>query len=808
MHSKAWASPGHRSEREILHALTKLLSAAGALMSLFVRYWKRPVTPKSSKATGVCSTTSGQWIATSAALQGILCAPDKHQDWPGDPKSEGRWLSTSTLNTMLTTMKARVSALLLSWTRRFQSLSLRVRAGVAVAGALACGYVLWFAYDVLASVPDRDGIRALGVMAQASVLFDMDDRPVFTVAKEHRIDVPLSDLSPDLIRAVVAVEDRRFFEHEGFDVVRILGSAIAVLRAGKAVQGGSTITQQLARQSLGREKTLRRKLKELLIAIELERHYTKREILELYLNKVYFGDGLYGAEAASRGFFGKRASELTLAEAALLAGLLQAPSAYAPTVSLEKAQARRGVVLQAMRDTGAISVREHERATRAPIEVRDGLRRHEAIGLYFKEEVRRQLVQQFGWERVSEGGLRVYTTLDLAKQRAAEAAVRQSLREIERTLSRAQTVKNDRATASGVESNEVLQAALVAIDPETGAVRALVGGRDFERSPYNRATQARRQPGSAFKPFIYAAALEAGYRPDDEIDRLDQPLRLAQATWTPDDHSTDSALTLREALRVSSNRAAVRLLDDVGLERTLKTVRAFGFKQLPNVPSVALGSGEVTLAAITEAFAAFANGGLVSRPMLVRRVVDREGTVLFDMDEPARRAIAPETAYRMADMLADVMDFGTGSAARRLGFTLPAAGKTGTTNAFRDAWFIGFTPTLVAGVWVGYDQPRTIRANGYAADLAVPLWTRFMKIATRGDAPRWLDGPRGPEDGERPPRRRGFWARLFGLGDERPRSGDRRRGVILVDDFERDERDGGHRDKDDKGRDRGRRDNP
>jgi penicillin-binding protein 1A len=699
-------------------------------------------------------------------------------------------------------------------TRRFQALPRRVRVTVAVLTAAACVYTVWFAIDVLASVPDRDEIRAFRVMAQASVLFDANDRPAFTLAKEHRIEVTLSDFSPHLIRAVVAIEDRRFFDHEGFDARRILGSAVAVLRAGRAVQGGSTITQQLARQSLGREKTLPRKLKELLIAMELERHYTKREILELYLNKVYFGDGLYGAEAAARGYFAKRAAELTIAEAALLAGLLQAPSAYAPTVNVEKARARRNVVLQAMVDTNAISEAEHERAARAPIRVQDGLRRHEPYGAYFKEEVRRQLVQQFGWERVSEGGLQIYTTIDMAKQRAAEAAIAQGLATIDRTLTR----KAPRRSASselGTSSSDPLQAALVAIDPETGAVCALVGGRDFTKSPYNRATQAHRQPGSAFKPFVYAAALEAGYGPDDEIDRLDEPLQLARASWSPDDeHVSESSLTLRHALRVSSNRAAVRLLDDVGLQRTLTTARAFGFANLPNVPSVALGSGEVTLDAMTAAFAAFANGGLVSRPFVIRRVLDRDGTVLFDLDEPAQRAITPQNAYRMADMLADVVDFGTGSAARRLGFDLPAGGKTGTTNDYRDAWFIGFTPTLVAGVWVGYDQPRTIRRNGYASDLAVPLWTQFMKSATRGDAPRWLAEPRGLDrdehlrggvlgDGQdRTPKKRGFWARVSGIGDDRRHQDDRRNRFVKVDDDERAERQRDDRKKDDNERKR------
>jgi penicillin-binding protein 1A len=404
----------------------------------------------------------------------------------------------------------RVKTLSAGGIRRFQRLPPRARAAIAAAALIASAYALWFTVDVVASVPNRDEIRAIRVMSQTSVLLDADDRPVFTLAKEHRIEVTLAAVSPHLVRAVVAIEDRRFFDHDGFDPVRIIGSSLAVLRAGKAVQGGSTITQQLARQSLGREKTLRRKLKELLIAIELERQFTKREILELYLNKVYFGDGLYGIEAASRGYFGKPAADLTIAEAALLAGLLQAPSAYAPTVNAEKAQARRHVVLQAMLDSKAISPNEYERANQTPIRLQDGLRRPEPHGAYFKEEVRRQLVQRFGWERVAEGGLQVYTTIDMAKQRAAEAAVAQRLEAIDRTLPSAKAPRRGGSVERNEPSDDVLRAALVAIEPQTGAVRALVGGRDAAQSSYNRATRARRQPGSAFKPFVYAAALEAG----------------------------------------------------------------------------------------------------------------------------------------------------------------------------------------------------------------------------------------------------------------------------------------------------------
>jgi 1A family penicillin-binding protein len=660
----------------------------------------------------------------------------------------------------------------------FQRLPWQIRLALGSGAAVTSIAVVAATVLVFSSLPSRDAVQALRVMSQASVFYDETNAPVFMLAKEHRIEVPLASISPKLVHAVVAIEDRKFFDHEGFDPARILGSALAVVRAGKAVQGGSTITQQLARQSLGREKTLRRKLRELLLAIEIERTLTKEEILELYLNKVYFGDRLYGAEAASRGYFAKPASELTIGEAALLAGLLQAPSAYAPTVDLEKAQARRSVVLRAMVETEAISQGEYEQAEREPVTVRDSLRVREVNGLYFKEEVRRQLVQLFGPERVLDGGLRVYTTLDLPTQRAAEETVAKSLRALDRKPA---VARASYGGATDSDGSDDLQTALIALDPRTGAVRSLVGGRDFDQSPFNRATQARRQPGSAFKPFVYAASLEAGKRPNDYIDRLDEPLRLPEEDWTPDDeHVESSSLSLRDALKTSSNRAAVRLLDEVGLERTMVTARAFGFDDLPHVPSIALGSGEVTLQGISAAFTAFANGGLVSRPFLIRRVTDHRGAVLFEWNEPARRALTPENAYRMADMLADVIDHGTAWTARQQGFRLAAAGKTGTTNEFRDAWFIGFTPTLLAGVWVGYDQPRTIRANGYASDVAVPIWTEFMKAATRGQKSQWLIPPPGIARSENlrnvarledPPEKRGFWARLFGLGrDEKPRA--------------------------------------
>src|SRR6185436_3442717 len=298
--------------------------------------------------------------------------------------------------------------------------------------------------------------------------------------------------------------------------------------------------------------------------------------------------------------------------------------------------------------------------------------------------------------------------------------------------------------APAPEPNDVLQAALIALDPVSGHVRAMVGGRRFDESHFNRAVQAHRQPGSAFKPFVYATALEAGYTPATMIGNLDAPIQTLQGAWTPEDEHLDAdSISLRTALRTSSNRAAVQLLQQVGIAQTVKYAKDMGVGDVPSVPSLALGSGEVTLQSLTAAYAAFANHGMVPTPILIRRVETTEGEALYTSEVSTVRAISDTTSYLMATMLADVINAGTGAPARRYGFTLPAAGKTGTTNDFNDAWFVGYTPNLVAGVWVGFDQPHTIVRNGFAAEVAVPLWARFMKTATQGDKPQWLAVPRG-----------------------------------------------------------------
>jgi penicillin-binding protein 1A len=605
---------------------------------------------------------------------------------------------------------------------------------IALAIWVSVGSAIGLVVSASTQLPDSAAVQTVGTMPHATTLVDAKGRHAFTIFQEQRLPVPLSRISPHLVSAIVAIEDQRFYQHGGFDVIRVLGAGWNNVLAGRAEQGGSTITQQLARLSfLTPEKTLRRKLQEVILATRLERAFSKDQILEMYLNKAYFGDGLYGVEAASLGYFGKHAFDVYPAEAALLAGLVKAPSTYAPTISPERAVARRNIVLRVMHDSRVLDAQAYEWARNQPLTLDDTLRREEAYGQYFKEEVRKEIVERFGWDRVYQGGLNVETTLDLDVQKAAEAEVARALGDIEQRLG---------PRALKLSAEDPLQAALVALDPRTGEVRALVGGRDFEGSRFNRVTQAKRQPGSAFKPFVYAAALEEGYTPGTILRGLAEPVITPAGAWIPEDgHVEEDALPMRAALRVSSNRAAVRMLEEVGVGTVVRYADRFGMTGMPPVPSLALGSGELTMLSLVSAFGVFANAGTLVPPTLIRRVTDSAGEVLYEATPQPEEVVSPTTAYLVTSMLEDVVDAGTGAQARQLGFRLPAAGKTGTTNEYRDAWFIGYTPQLIAGVWVGHDRPRTIVQRGYAAQLAVPLWTRFMIAATRGDAAERFTAP-------------------------------------------------------------------
>ncbi len=619
-------------------------------------------------------------------------------------------------------------------------------AGFAAVAIVGSGlYGLWFTADVMLGLPARSAIGSIGDLAQATTLYDINDKVVFTIFKEQRIEVPLAKVSPNLIKAVIAIEDQRFFDHRGIDLIRVAAAVLADVRSGRRAQGGSTITQQLARQSLlTRDKTVRRKVKEMLLAAQIEQQFSKNEILEMYLNKVYFGDGFHGVEAASYGYFSKHASDLTVAEAALLAGLIQSPSSYAPSVNPTRAIARRNVVLAAMRDNRAIDDDTFRGAKESTLALKNGLYRAEPFGLYFKELVRRELVDRFGWDRVSEGGLKVYTTIDSALQPRVEAIVEDSLDAIEARKNYRHKTRKQMLPLAEESAPDYLQSAVMVMDVATGEVRALVGGRNFRESRFNRAVQAKRQAGSAFKPFVYATALEQGMSPATVVTNLDDPVITAQGAWMPEEeHSNADSMTLRTALRTSSNRAAVQVLRTVGISKAVNYIHQFQLGDVPPVPSLALGAGEVTLSSMTAAFGAFANGGEVRKPIFIRRVEDQDGTLLFRADNPAKQAVSPVTAFLLSNMLADVINSGTAYKARADGFTLPAAGKTGTTNDYKDVWFVGYTPRLVTGVWMGFDQPKSIIGNGYAGDLAVPLWARVMKVATAGDDPSWLDKPDG-----------------------------------------------------------------
>ena len=604
---------------------------------------------------------------------------------------------------------------------------------LCVAIWVAVGASVAFVYAAVKALPGSEAVRTAGTMPHATTIVDVKGRQAFTIFQEQRLHVPLVRVSPHLVRAIVAVEDQRFYNHGGFDVIRVVGAGVNNLREGRIEQGGSTITQQLARMTfLTPDKVYRRKLQEVVLATRLEQTYTKDEILELYLNKAYFGDGLYGVEAASLGYFGKHARELTVAESALIAGLVKSPSTYAPTVSPERAIARRNIVLRVMREAGSIDVATYDAALRQGLKLNDALRREEAYGQYFKEEVRKELVERFGWDRVHHEGLRVETTIDLDMQKVAEAEVARALAEIEKR-------QGSRASRAGADP---LQAALVSLDPRTGEVRALVGGRSFADSRFNRVMQAKRQPGSAFKPFVFAAALDRGFTPATVITGLHEPVMTARGAWVPEDGHLDAdSISMRAALRVSSNRAAVRVIEDVGIPVAVDYAERFGMNGMPEVPSLVLGSGEVTMLSLVSAYGAFATDGVRAEPRLIRRVMTADGQVLYESKVATTEVISPRTAYLVTSMLQDVVNAGTAAQVRSIGFTLPAAGKTGTTNEYRDAWFVGYTPALVTGVWVGYDKPRTIVPGGYAAQLAVPLWTRFMMAATRGERARGFRVP-------------------------------------------------------------------
>ena len=606
---------------------------------------------------------------------------------------------------------------------------------VLIVLSVAAGAALYQIWQIKQDVDAVAARFALDPGPQSTLIFDSKDQLISALYKEHRIPVNLEEMSEPLVQAVLVTEDRRFYEHGGVDSRRIAGALIANLRRGRIVEGGSTITQQFVRGAfLDRSRTYSRKVREAWLARRLESKFSKRAILQAYLNHVYFGDGYYGVQAASLGYFGKPASAITAPEAATLAALINRPSGYGLRRTPAKVRDRRDWVLRRMHQHGYLdaavygeSIATPVAATLASTSVRAEV---DPVGIsrgpYFASMVHEFLFEKFGVEKALGGGLRVYTTLDSAVQKFAEDSIAKRLGEL------------DKKPRNGGP----LQAALVAIEPSTGFVRAVVGGRNFQESPFNRVTQAKRQPGSAFKPFVFAAALEAGFSPGTTIDGLGGYIASSSGAYLPGGEHEVESTTLRSALVHSSNRAAVHLMQRVGLGATIDLANRVGLDEMPRVPSLALGTGEVSLLNLTSAYTAFANGGVLQAPVFIRRVEDANGRVLYRGDSVGRRVLSESTAFLMASMLSDVVNHGTGYSARQNGFMLPAGGKTGTTDDHADAWFIGFTPTLAAGVWVGYDQPHPIGRRAFASVVAVPAWARFMNDAMHGKG-EWIQRPAG-----------------------------------------------------------------
>ncbi len=543
---------------------------------------------------------------------------------------------------------------------------------------------------------------------------------------ESRRLVPLTAIPKHLQDAVLAAEDSRFYTHDGIDIIGIVRALGANLRRMRIVQGGSTITQQLAKNFfLSPKRTLWRKIREAELAVLIEIRFTKEEILEAYLNKIYFGQeghrGIYGIEDASNFYFSKSVGDLTLEESALLAGIIRSPHRYSPLRAADAARKRRNWVLFRMSALGMIPGNEERRASRTP--VRTNPRRVPVdIAGYYVDYIERMAEETLGPGRLSRTGYRFYTSLDPVQQSAAERAVAQGLAELE-----------GRRVPAG-KKEEPLQAALVAVDPATGDLTALVGGRGYGETQFNRAVDARRQPGSAFKPFVLLAAMERAGRGKgaatlaSRISGEPVSVEAPDGRWTPANFEGKEygEISVRRMIEESVNTAAVRLALEVGLPEVIAAARDAGVTGAATpVPSLALGSFEVTPLELAYAYATFASGGMRFRPFPLHTVTDSDGDLLRSEKPEREEAVDPRAAYLVTYALEGVLDRGTGNAVRLAGIEFPAAGKTGTTDDYRDSWFVGYTPDLVCVVWVGRDSGATAGLTGAAG--ALRIWTRFMK---------------------------------------------------------------------------------
>ena len=563
-------------------------------------------------------------------------------------------------------------------------------------------------------------------------IYSSDKEILAELFVEKRDLVFLKDIPFFLKKAIVTTEDRNFYRHSGIDIKGILRAAAKDILAREFVEGASTITQQLAKTLfLTPKKTLVRKIKEAVLAFQLERRYTKDEILQMYLNQVYFGSGAYGVESAARIFFAKSVKDLSLSECALIAAMPKAPSRYSPLTNKDLALKRRNIVLKQMEDTGIITASDFNEAVKQELDLGKQKKQQAGTG-YFVEYVKNFLEETIGSSRFYKDGLTVHTTLSLKLQNAANNAVANGMNALETRMKK-----------NGIKE-PYPQGALIALDVSTGGILAMTGGRDFDKSPFNRAVSAKRQPGSAFKPFVYAYAVNQGFTQNSMI--LDAPVVFKGAEnkkdWMPENFSRKymGEITLRKALTASKNIPAVRLMEMLGSDPVARFARKLGIEtRLSADLSLALGTSETTLIDLTSAYAVFPNMGEKIIPFGVTEVLDRSGRVLWKV-KPGKNIVMSRTAAAIiTDMLSGVIKEGTGIKARVVDH--PVAGKTGTTNQYKDALFVGFSPAIAAGVWVGRDEYKTLGNLETGARSALPIWIEFMTKALAGRPFQYFDIP-------------------------------------------------------------------
>jgi penicillin-binding protein 1A len=691
----------------------------------------------------------------------------------------------------------------------------RVLFGLLVLVAILVGATAGLLLVYTTDLPQVDALEAYRP-SSITELYDDRGRVIGSFALQRRVVASYDDFPPVLRDALVSIEDKDFYRHSGINFFRIMGAAYRDIASGGKVQGASTLTMQLARNLfLSPDRRWQRKVQEAMLAIQIERRFTKAQIFTLYANQISLGHGTFGFEAASEFYFSKPAKQLTLEEATLLAGLPKGPTVYSPINHPDRAQRRRNLVINAMLEDGKITATQAADARSAPL-VLHLAHDPNSLAPYFVEEIRRYLENKYGADQVHEGGLKVYTTLDVDLQRAANQAVLDGLAAYERrhgwkdhlenvltngvvlakylhpdwddepevngyihalvtsvgtgiaTLKfgrytaalgqsdvawtaqklanilktgdvcyvRILTLGTNGAARVSLEQDSGAQGSLLAIDNASGGIKAMVGGRDFNESKFDRATQSMRQVGSSFKPYVYTTIIDGGASPDDTV--LDEPVSFETPSGSYSPHNYDEKfegiITLRRALAQSRNIPALKLANKVGIKSVIDYAERFGITaRLPPYLPVALGAAEITLMEQTSAYSVFPNDGVRVLPRYITRVTDYEGRVLEEDFPEVKDVISERTARIMTSMLREVVLHGTGIAAAKLPF--PVAGKTGTTNDFTDAWFMGFSPTMTCGVWVGYDEKKSLGAKETGAHAALPIWMNFMTVAMAGKDP-------------------------------------------------------------------------